>query len=121
DSDCWGARALYFAAHVVQHVGEIDDFRLASRVLKDGTAVSQHRCHHQVFGARYCDLVEEDFRSSETLSHGFDITMLSTNACAEFLESLDVKIYRPRSNRASSRQRDSRMPGTRKKRTQDKN
>src|SRR5207237_7196816 len=111
----------YFGAHVIQHISEIDDFRLASRILKNGTAVGERGRHHQVFGAGDRDFIEEDFRCSEALDHGFDITMLRMNPGAEFLESLDVKIDGPRSDRASARQRNPRMSCTHKTRTQDAN
>ncbi len=79
------ARAFDLRAHLVQQVGEVGDFGLASAVLHDGFALGEGRGHQQVFSAGDGDLVEYDFAALEPVGAGFDVAVVLRDFGAQLL------------------------------------
>ena len=83
DVDGGGSGAFDLCSHFVEQGGEVCNFGLASAVLQNGFALGESGGHEQIFSACDGDLVKNDFRTFETISGGFDVTVVLRDLCAE--------------------------------------
>ena len=119
DTDVGCASALNPRAHLIQQIGQVGDFGLASAILHDGFAVGERSCHQQVFGAGDGDFVESNFGPAQALGGGFDVTMLLRDLGAKTFESPDMKINGPGADSASAGKGDAGPPASRDQWAQD--
>ena len=117
DLDRRRAGALHLGAHLEQAVGDVDDLRLARRIVDDGGALGQRRRHQSDVRAADRDFREIDFGSLEaTLGRGDDIAVLDVDGGAEALEGHQQEVDRARADGAAARQRDASLAHPREQR-----
>ena len=121
DFDSWCTGAINLCAHPVEHLRQVDHFRLASRILKNGLPVCERGGHHQILRPGNGDLVQYNFGSGKTLGRRLDVTMLRPYRRAELFEALDVQVNGPGTDGTSAGQRHSRVAGARQERAKDEN
>ena len=112
DLDRLGSGAVNARAHLVEQVGEIDDFRFARRVVKCGCAARERGCHHQVFSSGDGNFVEVNFGRAQTSvlrRARNDISRFEFYFRAKLFKSREMQIDRPRADRATARQRNFRF------------
>jgi hypothetical protein len=105
DHDLVGPGAADLRAHRDQEVGEIDDLRLARRVLDDRLAFGERRGHQQVLGAGDGDGLEHQARADQAVRARTDVAVLDLDVRAHRLQSRDVDVHGPRADRAAAGQR----------------
>ena len=70
-------------AHRVEEVREVDDLRLARRVLDDGLALGKRRGHQQILGAGHGNRFEHEARAAQPRSARADVAVLDRDVGAE--------------------------------------
>ena len=118
DDDAIGACAADARAHRAKARGEVDDLRLARRVLQHGRAGGERRRHHQVLGAGDGDEVEHEARAGEPRRARADVAAVEIDLGAHRHEALDVQVDRTQADAASARQRHARFAAARDERAQ---
>src|SRR6202035_654626 len=106
DADGGGAGAFDVRSHFVEESGEVGDFGFAGGGLQNGFTFSESGGHKQVCGSGNGDFVEDNFRSFEAASGGFDVAVFLRDFCAEKFESFDVEVDGTLSNGAAAGERD---------------
>jgi hypothetical protein len=105
DHDRVGARTFDPRPHRNEEVREIDDFRLACRILDHRFALGERRGHHQVLGAGDRDRLEHETRTLQALGARPDVTVLDMNIGAHGLQTRHVDVDRAGTDGAAARQR----------------
>ena len=104
-----GTGAADLRAHGDQEIREIDDFRLARRVLDDGLALGERRRHQQVLGTGHRDGFEHESRAAQPLGARADVAVLDLDVGAHRLQTrrheCSPAAHRSRSRRAATRRR----------------
>ena len=93
-------------AHGVQEVGQVDDFRLACRVLQYAAAVGQCCGHHDVLGTGHADGIKEEVGTVQAAFRGlsFDVAAFDVDHGAHGFKATNVQVNRTRANGAAARQ-----------------
>ena len=101
------AGAVDLRAHGDQAFGEVDDLRLARRVLQHGLAARQRGCHHQHVGGADRDLWKHIAVATQppVLRPGDDVAVVDVDVGAELLQTVDEQVDRPRADSAAAGQR----------------
>ena len=69
-------------SHLIQVVGQIDDFRFLRRILQRGGPFRQTGCHHDIFRGAYAGKVQIDVRAFQPIgSISFHKAMILGNLC----------------------------------------
>src|ERR1700736_1533171 len=105
-ADGGSPRTFNLRAHFVEQVGQVADFGLAGTVLQYRLALGQGGGHKEIFRARDRNLVEHNLCALKPVGAGFDVAVLLGDARPQALQSLDMKIDRPSSNGAATREGD---------------
>ena len=70
-------------SHLIQIVGQIDDFRFLRRIFQRGGPFRQTSCHHDIFRGAYAGEVQIDVRAFQPIGGiGFNKAMILGNLCA---------------------------------------
>ena len=86
-------RADNLGAHLVEHVGEIDDLGLAGSVVDNRGALRAHGSHDEVLGSAYARELERDGGTAQALgSTGVDVAVGGVELDAQSLETQDMHI-----------------------------
>ena len=109
DDEAIGADAIDFCAHGHEQVRQVRDFRLARGIVKNGFAFRQRGCHQQVFRAGDGDHVGDDARALELSGFRMDVAGFDRDLRAHRLQTLDVLVDGPRTDRTAARQRHLRL------------
>ena len=119
DHDAPGAGAGDARAHLVEAVGDIDDFRLARGVLDDGRAVGQRRRHDRGMRAADGDFGKNDLAALEPVRRPrHHVAAVDLDLGAEPLDGHDEQVDRPRADGAAARHRHPRLTHARDERRQ---
>src|SRR5690606_13302889 len=87
--------AFDIGAHSDQTLGQIHHFRLAGRVFEDGFTLGQRSGHHQVFGTRYGDRIQENVGALQpAIGLGLDVAILHLDIGTHHFQTVDVQVYR---------------------------
>ena len=114
-----GADALDFRTHLDETFGDVDDFRLACRVLDQRLATGEHCSHHCVMRGTDRDFGQRNMRADETLRRlGEDIAGLELDLGAQGFERAQMQVHRPRADGAAAGQRHFRFAAPREQRRQ---
>ena len=89
----------------VQKIGQVDDFRLAGRVVDDRFAVGQDGGHHQVFGTGYRNFVQHEHGAMQPVRLRANVTVLDLDRRAHGPQPGNVQIDRAGADRATAGQR----------------
>jgi len=92
DADGGGSGAVDARAHGCEERGEVDDFRFAGAVLKEGFAVGEDGGHEEVFSAGDGDLIKHNMRAAETVGPGLDVAVLGGDFRAHLLKAFEVEV-----------------------------
>ena len=121
DRDHIASRPFDPRTHAGQHLGEVDDFRLACSVFQGCGPFRQRRGHQDVFRARHRGDVEIDVGPLQARRLRLDIPVPQRHLGPHLLERPDMEVDRPRPDRAAARQRDPGFPPPRHEGTQHQN
>ena len=98
-----GSRASDVGSHAVQEIGNVYYVRFFCHVLHDSDAFC-HRCRHHYIDRRpYCHDVEINMPPFQILCFGNYFAVLDIHVGSECAEPLQVLVYRPAPDIASSR------------------
>ena len=109
DLDDVGAGAADVRAHRVQEVREVDDVRLARRVLDDRQPLRLHGRQNDVHRRADRDHVEVNVRAAQLLCGDLDHAVVERICAAQRIEALDVLVNRPNAEITPAGQRDNCM------------
>ncbi len=110
DDDAPRAGAGNARAHLVETLGNVDDFRLACGVLDHGRAVGQRGRHDRRVGAADGHFGKHDLAALETVRRArHHIAGLDVDLGAEPLHRHDQEVDRPRADGATARHRHPRL------------
>ena len=88
----WRTGPTYARSHLVEQLREVAHFGFACSILNGGAAVSEGRCHHQILGPGYGDLIETNFGADQSISGRArdHVAGFQENVRAHFRESRKV-------------------------------
>ena len=102
------ARADDLGAHLVKHVGKVDDLGLAGSVVDNRGALRAHSSHDEILGSAHARELERDGGAAQALgSTGVDVTVGGVELDAQSLETQDMHINLAGTQVAAARQRQS--------------
>ena len=98
------ADAADLGAHRDEHLAQVDDLRLARRVVYERGAFGHDRGHHDVLGRPDAREVQPDLRPRQLRRLGDQVAMRVVEPCTQPLEPLHVQIECARSDRVAAGQ-----------------
>ena len=102
-----GTVAFDIGTHGDQALGQIHHFRLAGRVFEDGFTLGERSCHHQVFGTRYGDRIQENVGTLQpAIGLGLDVAILHLYVGTHHFQTVDVQVNRSGTDGTATRQGD---------------
>ena len=115
------AGALDARAHLGEQFDQVSHLGLARGVVDLRLALGQRRGHQDVFRAGHGDFLEGDARPAQPPAAGRargHVAVLGGDFGTHLLQSLQVQVHGPRSDRAPARQRDARASQARERGSQ---
>ena len=110
DFDDGRAGTADLGTHLVQQVGEVNDLRLASRIVDGGDALGEDRRHHEVLGGTDARKGERDGLALEAVRGArVDVAVVDLELDPERLEAEDVHVDLARADVAAARHGDDRL------------
>ena len=98
------ASATDISAHLIEHVGQIDDLWLTRGVVDDGGALGVDRGHHEVLGGTHARECQRDRVARDTVWRGcMDVAMPHVKLDAKLLKAEDVHVDLARADVAAAR------------------
>ena len=105
---CTGSADL--GAHLVEHVGEVDNLGLARGVVDNGLPLSLDRSHDEVLGGSdACELERHRITHEALAGIGIDVTVVGIELHTQRLEAQDVHIDLSRTEVAAAGHGDLRL------------
>ena len=114
-----GACALDVGAHLVEHVGEVNDLGLASRVVDDRGALGEDRGHHEVLrGSDACEGKGHGLSVDAVGRGGVDVAVIDLELNTQGLQAEDVHVDLAGADVAAARHGNDGLAEPRKKRSE---
>ena len=121
DNQLIGTVPFNLCAHLAQQLNKIGNFRLLGSILQNCRSFGEAGCHQQIFCCPDGDCLKPNFRAFKAVGcNCFHIAASNCNFCPHLFKAADMKVHRPRANRASSGQRYAGLANSREERTHDK-
>src|SRR5205823_450921 len=118
DLECRRAYTADLRTHREQHLAQVNDLRLTSRVVDERRTFSKHGGHEDVLRRPNARKVQPDLRTGQLRRLGDEIAVRIVERGAEALQAHDVEIEPARTDGVTTRKRDPCTSGARQQRAE---